>query len=213
MMETWPGRRRVVRRARDRRCVAIVAAGCSASRAIAPPTTLGPHALTTSTTPSTTTQRRPPRRSHGSRRRAPRPSASAERRRRPPPSSPPAATITPSATTTAAAPPRRSPGIAPTSTLARADAGRVGRGRRLPPVTLTDSGDYAFSVAVSIDGVPVHAAAFGTRNSPDIVLPPPGRRLRRRRHSRRDDHHHDHGAGAANRSRPTTASGSPASPR
>lgn len=38
---------------------------------------------------------------------------------------------------------------------------------------LVGRGDFAVSYAVSIDGAPVHAAAFGVRNSPDIVPPAP----------------------------------------
>lgn len=36
---------------------------------------------------------------------------------------------------------------------------------------LVGRGDFAIGYAVSIDGQPVHAAAFGVRNSPDIVPP------------------------------------------
>ena len=50
---------------------------------------------------------------------------------------------------------------------------RVGAGRRDLQDRLLGAGDFAFGVAVSIDGVPVHAASFGDRNSPNIVLPPP----------------------------------------
>ena len=38
---------------------------------------------------------------------------------------------------------------------------------------LLGAGDFAFGVAVSIDGVPVHAASFGDRNTPNMVPPPP----------------------------------------
>jgi D-alanyl-D-alanine carboxypeptidase len=37
---------------------------------------------------------------------------------------------------------------------------------------LLDAGDFAFGIAVSIDGVPVHAASFGVRNAPDAVPEP-----------------------------------------
>jgi D-alanyl-D-alanine carboxypeptidase len=38
---------------------------------------------------------------------------------------------------------------------------------------LLDAGDFAFGVAVSIDGRPVHVAAFGNRTSPNMSPPPP----------------------------------------
>ncbi|MDQ3544788.1 MAG: beta-lactamase family protein, partial [Actinomycetota bacterium] len=38
---------------------------------------------------------------------------------------------------------------------------------------LLNSGDYAFGVAVSIDGESVHVASYGDRNTPDFVPPPP----------------------------------------
>ena len=38
---------------------------------------------------------------------------------------------------------------------------------------LLGAGDFAFGVAVSIDGVEVHASSFGDRNSPNMVPPPP----------------------------------------
>ena len=150
---------------------ATIAAGCSASRAIAPPTTLAPHGSTTSIAPSTT---------GAASSTTPRPTVA--------PTTAPAvggpgaaaattavvtaATTTPAATTTAAATTTTFPGIAPTSTLPAPTPAEWGDVDDYLQSRLTDAGDYAFSVAVSIDGVPVHAAAFGTRNHPDIVLPP-----------------------------------------
>ena len=64
------------------------------------------------------------------------------------------------------------PGVAPTTTLPRptdaewADVDSYLRDR------LLESGDFAFGIAVSIDGEAVHAASYGVRNSPDIVPEP-----------------------------------------
>ena len=54
---------------------------------------------------------------------------------------------------------------------------------------LLGAGDFAFGVAVSIDGVPVHAASFGDRNSPNMVPPAAGTA---NRVVRRFDDRHDH---------------------
>lgn len=147
---------------RGRRCapvvaallVTTVAAACSASRpqAVDPASTLP----STSTTLAAQASTSPP---------SPTTSAGA---------TPTAATTTavasaapPTATTLAAAT------AAPGSTLARPTEAEWERVDAYLRDRLLGSGDFAFGVAVSIDGVPVHAASFGDRNTPNMVPPPP----------------------------------------
>ena len=59
------------------------------------------------------------------------------------------------------------------STLARPTDSEWARVDAYLQDRLLGAGDFAFGVAVSIDGVPVHAASFGDRNSPNMVPPPP----------------------------------------
>lgn len=77
------------------------------------------------------------------------------------------------------------PAVATTAAAAGGPSGAGGP--TLPPISpaqwnavdaalqedLLGRGDFAFALAVSVDGVPVHESAFGVRNSPDIPLPPP----------------------------------------
>ena len=96
------------------------------------------------------------------------------------PTAPP---VTPVVTTTMAPSPPSPPsptaprpaagGGAPSSTLGRPTDIEWARVDAILQDRLLGAGDFAFGVAVSIDGVPVHAASFGDRNSPNIVLPPP----------------------------------------
>ena len=132
---------------------ATAAAGCSASRAIAPPTTLAPHGSTTSIAPTTTDAASSIPRSTV----APTTAASVGGPGAAAASTAvvTAATTTPAATTTAAATTTTFPGIAPTSTLPAPTPAEWGAVDDYLQSRLTDAGDYAFSVAVSIDGVPV----------------------------------------------------------
>ena len=82
------------------------------------------------------------------------------------------------------------PGLATDDDARSADRSGVGRRRQLPPGS--PAGRPATSrsgIAVSIDGVPVHAASFGVRNAPDAI---PERRGRRLADGPRRVHHHEH---------------------
>jgi D-alanyl-D-alanine carboxypeptidase len=87
-----------------------------------------------------------------------------------------ATAVTPSAAPPTAAPPTTaaaSAGAAPGSTLAKPTDAAWARFDAYLRDRLLGSGDFAFGVAVSIDGVSVHAASYGDRNSPNVVPPPP----------------------------------------
>jgi D-alanyl-D-alanine carboxypeptidase len=64
-------------------------------------------------------------------------------------------------------------GPAPGGTLAKPTEAEWDRVDAYLRDRLLGSGDFAFGVAVSIDGIPVHAASFGGRNSPNMVPAPP----------------------------------------
>jgi D-alanyl-D-alanine carboxypeptidase len=105
---------------------------------------------------------------------------------------PPSPAATASPATTTGGPATTRPEVTATTVTATSatattpPAGPTSSGTLVPPTDaqwarfdeylhdrLLGAGDFAFGVAVSIDGVMVHASSFGDRNSPNIVPPPP----------------------------------------
>ena len=124
------------------------AAACAASRPLAATPTTSLAAATTDTTP-------------------PSPTAGAA------PSTPASGSATPPATAAAAATTTLVARPTPSSRLVPPTDAQWARFDEYLQDRLLGAGDFAFGVAVSIDGVQVHASSFGDRNSPNMVPPPP----------------------------------------
>ena len=136
--------------------VTVAAAGCAASRPLAETATSAEPAPVATATPSTDDS-----------------AQGATLVPTAPPVTPVVTTTLAPSTPSTTAPRPAAGGGGPSSTLGRPTDIEWARVDAILQDRLLGAGDFAFGVAVSIDGVPVHAASFGDRNSPNIVLPPP----------------------------------------